>query len=95
MNKENRTTHKDNIPDSIIFGQFPVTGMSCASCAANIEKKLSRVEGVEKVSVNLASEVVSVEYDPSVITPSGLKENVISIEKFQYENSIFQIETVN
>jgi Cu2+-exporting ATPase len=79
MNKENRTTHKDNIPDSIIFGQFPVTGMSCASCAANIEKKLSRVEGVEKVSVNLASEVVSVEYDPSVITPSGLKENVISI----------------
>lgn len=79
MNKEIRSPREDNESDAMVFGQFPVTGMSCASCAANIEKKLSRIEGVANVSVNLASEVVSVKYDPSVVTPEGLKENVISI----------------
>ncbi|NSW94658.1 MAG: heavy-metal-associated domain-containing protein, partial [Bacteroidales bacterium] len=39
--------------------QFPVTGMSCASCALNIEKKLGSQEGVASASVNLASEMVT------------------------------------
>jgi len=43
----------------------PVTGMSCASCAAVIEKAISEIPGVFKASVNLASEKASVEYDPA------------------------------
>ena len=34
---------------------FPVGGMTCASCAASVERALSRVEGVEKAAVNFAS----------------------------------------
>jgi Cu+-exporting ATPase len=48
---------------------LPVTGMSCANCAANIEKNLSQeTPGVVNASVNFASERLSVSFLPSVIT---------------------------
>ena len=59
--------------------QFPVTGMSCASCAANIESKLNRQPGVIYAAVNLASEMVTLEFDPLVTRPQDLKETVSSI----------------
>ena len=34
---------------------LPITGMTCASCAARVEKRLNRLEGVE-ASVNYATE---------------------------------------
>ena len=40
-----------------------VAGMSCAACAARIEKGLNRLEGVESANVNLALERVDIEYD--------------------------------
>ncbi len=40
-----------------------VGGMSCAACVARIEKVVSKVPGVESVSVNLASESASVDFD--------------------------------
>ena len=46
--------------------QFPVEGMSCASCAARVEKALARVPGVRNASVNLALETASVQADPGV-----------------------------
>jgi len=41
---------------------FPVSGMTCASCVARVEKALSGVPGVISASVNLASEKATVEY---------------------------------
>ncbi len=43
----------------IILKQYPVTGMSCASCAANVESRLSNQPGVVKAAVNLASEMAT------------------------------------
>jgi Cu+-exporting ATPase len=40
---------------------LPVQGMTCASCVAHVEKALSRVPGVQKVAVNLATESAAVE----------------------------------
>ena len=40
-----------------------VTGMTCASCAQNIEKALNKLDGVNKASVNFSLEKASVEYD--------------------------------
>ena len=49
--------------------EFPVTGMTCANCAANIERALSRkVPGIVKADVNFASERAAVEYIPGVAT---------------------------
>jgi len=40
--------------------QFPVQGMSCASCVARVERSLANVPGVQDVSVNFATEQASV-----------------------------------
>ena len=58
--------------------QFPVSGMSCASCAANIESTLRKQRGVALASVNLASQIATIEFNPAVITPRNLKEAVAS-----------------
>jgi Cu2+-exporting ATPase len=42
---------------------FPVTGMTCASCAANIETQLNQASFVQSAKVNFASGQVIVEYD--------------------------------
>ncbi|MCC0031073.1 MAG: copper-translocating P-type ATPase [Brucellaceae bacterium] len=43
-----------------------ISGMTCAACAARVEKVLSRVEGVEKATVNLALERAEIEHTPSI-----------------------------
>lgn len=42
---------------------FKISGMSCAACAARIEKGLGKVEGVHSANVNFAMERATVEYD--------------------------------
>ena len=42
-----------------------VTGMHCAACAARIEKQVGKIEGVETVNVNLATEKINVEINDS------------------------------
>jgi P-type Cu+ transporter len=53
-----------------------IGGMTCASCAIRVEKKLSRVEGVEGCSVNYATEEAKVVYDPSQVELDDLVEAV-------------------
>jgi Cu+-exporting ATPase len=45
--------------------EFPVSGMSCASCVARIEKRLSKMSGIQAAKVNFASEKANVTFDPS------------------------------
>jgi len=59
--------------------QFPVTGLSCASCASNVELKLNKQQGVVSASVNLASQIATIEYKPSLVKPLDLKQSTISI----------------
>ncbi len=61
-----------------------ITGMTCASCVSRVEKALARVEGVEEVSVNLATERATLRLAPSVETPSLLK----AVAKVGYEASV-------
>ena len=52
---------------------FPVTGMTCANCAMNVERALNkRVPGVVSASVNFASERAKVIYLPAMATPDDL-----------------------
>ena len=45
---------------------LPVTGMTCAACAARIERSLGKAEGVAEAAVNLATERAMVRFDPAV-----------------------------
>jgi P-type Cu+ transporter len=55
---------------------LPITGMSCASCAANIEKGLSKLEGVSKATVNFAAEKATVVFHPEQTDLSHLIDKV-------------------
>lgn len=48
--------------------EIPITGMSCASCAARVEKALSAAPGVSDASLNFASSMASVSFDPDITT---------------------------
>jgi Cu+-exporting ATPase len=56
--------------------EFPVTGMTCASCQGRVEKALRKIEGVIAANVNLATEHASVTYAPGVADWSTLKAAV-------------------
>jgi len=51
--------------------ELPVTGMTCASCAARIERRLNRLEGVS-AAVNYATERATVDYDPDRVNAEDL-----------------------
>ena len=58
---------------------FPVTGMSCASCAISAESIVISEPGVISASVNFASSSLLVEYDPGITSPAKLKQAVQGI----------------
>ncbi|WP_132055313.1 heavy metal translocating P-type ATPase [Pseudocnuella soli] len=62
-----------------IKNTFPVTGMSCASCAASAESIVQTQPGVVEAGVNFASSSLQVEYVPTIVTPAQLKSSVQSI----------------
>lgn len=58
---------------------FPVTGLSCASCAASTESMVKAQPGVVDAAVNFANASLQVEYIPTVITPQQMQSSVQSI----------------
>jgi Cu+-exporting ATPase len=63
---------------------LPIAGMTCASCATRIEKRLNRLDGVA-AAVNYATEKASVEYDPAAVEPTDL---VAAVEAAGYRAAI-------
>ncbi len=61
--------------------QFPIEGMTCASCVRRVEKALVKVPGVVEAAVNLATEKATVTFDGSVAAPEDLRA---SVEKAGY-----------
>ncbi|HEU4880315.1 MAG TPA: heavy metal translocating P-type ATPase [Gemmatimonadaceae bacterium] len=57
---------------------LPVTGMTCAACAARIERSLAKAEGVAEASVNLATERAMVRFDPAVTGVDKIVETIRS-----------------
>ncbi|MEE9432016.1 MAG: heavy metal translocating P-type ATPase [Melioribacteraceae bacterium] len=60
---------------------LPVTGMTCASCVARVEKILNKVEGIENVKVNYATEKVSFDVVDNNI---DIKKTAEKLEKYGY-----------
>lgn len=70
---------KEYSDEKTVKKQYPVTGLSCASCASNVELKLNNQPGIVSASVNLASQIATIEFQPSFVKPQNLKESIISI----------------
>jgi Cu+-exporting ATPase len=61
---------------------IPVVGMTCVNCAANIERSVRKLDGVQEASVNFASERVTLTYDGSLL---GMDDIVGRIRKAGYD----------
>lgn len=55
---------------------YPLLNLSCASCAAKVQKTLQETKGVSAVAVNLASAKAHIEFDSSVVTAEQLQKAV-------------------
>ena len=66
-----------------------ITGMSCAACAARIEKSLKKMDGVSEASVNLALETARVKYDSSSLNQDDI---VNAVKKSGYGAEIMHQE---
>jgi len=62
--------------------EFPIRGMTCASCVARVERVLNKLHGVIEARVNLASESARVRYSPA---SAGLPEFRKAIGEAGYE----------
>ncbi len=55
-----------------MVGKFDVTGMTCSACSAHVEKSVSKLDGVDKVSVNLLTNSMQVEYKEDVTSEDNI-----------------------
>ena len=67
--------------------KIEVQGMTCAACSATVEKVVGKLDGVEKTSVNLAQESLSVDYDEGKIS---LREIADTVNKAGYRAVLSQ-----
>lgn len=56
--------------------EFPISGMSCASCAQSVEKALAKQKGVKSVQVNFANHLAYAEFEPDETNPLALQKAV-------------------
>lgn len=68
---------------------LPITGMSCANCAMNIERTVKKLDGVAEVSVNFAAEQATVTYDDS---QTKLPEVIKKVQDIGFSVPLSQIE---
>lgn len=58
---------------------IPVIGMACSACSANVEKKLSELDGINSASVSLPGRSALIDYDPEVISLEKMKTEINEI----------------
>ncbi|GAA4235140.1 hypothetical protein GCM10022291_16260 [Postechiella marina] len=60
--------------------EFTIDGMTCAvGCAATIQKKLGKMDGVKSAVVDFDKRLAMVEYNEATVTPSSLTETVTKV----------------
>lgn len=58
---------------------IPVVGMACASCSANVERKLNSLPGITSATVSLPGRSALVDYDPEQISLMDMKAEINGI----------------
>ncbi|CAM3942724.1 heavy metal translocating P-type ATPase [Bacillus paramycoides] len=59
--------------------EFMVSGMTCAACANRVEKRLNKLDGVSKATVNFALESATVEFNPDEISVTEMKSTITKL----------------
>ncbi|RDY23521.1 copper-translocating P-type ATPase [Romboutsia maritimum] len=59
-----------------------ITGMTCAACAKAVERVVKKLDGIDNISVNIATEKANISYNPSKVKLTQIKQ---TIEKAGYK----------
>ena len=59
--------------------RFPVEGLDCASCGAELRTNLRTLPGIQAVNVNIAASEIAVTFDPTQVDPPTLKTTLESL----------------
>ncbi len=57
-----------------MVSNFKLKGLDCANCAAELERRIQKIEGIKNVSINFMTEKMELEYDEN-------KEDIIKLVK--------------
>ncbi|HHW30278.1 MAG TPA: copper-translocating P-type ATPase [Clostridiaceae bacterium] len=71
-----------NAKTEIITKTLKIEGMTCAACAKSVERAAKKLDGVTEASVNLATEKLNINYEPTMVRISDIKR---AIEKAGYK----------
>lgn len=83
------------IPVELATTTFNIEGMHCeVGCAARVEKKLAKLDGVQEASVDFENKLATVTYNKNVQSAEDLVETVINVSK-DYVVSNVNTSTVN
>ena len=77
---------------------FPVIGMACSACSANVENKLRSIVGINEASVNLVGRTALIDYDPSQVSIEKIKQEISDIGYdlvIDEEQSVEQLEAIS
>lgn len=76
LEKEIKTNGYTVVMPQLVTHSFNVEGMTCASCSSTVEKTARKLSGMEKASVNLATEKLNVTYDPLTLSIRDISDAV-------------------
>ena len=71
----------------MIKEKYAVTGMTCSACSSHVEKSVGKLPGIKKVSVNLLTNSMQVEYDEAVCDTEKI---IAAVEKGGYGASLMK-----
>ena len=77
---------------------FPVIGMACSACSANVENKLRSIVGINEASVNMVGRTALIDYDPSQVSIEKIKQEISNIGYdlvIDEEQSVEQLEAIS
>lgn len=59
--------------------EFTVSGMTCVACANRVEKRLNKLDGVNKATVNFALESATVDFNPDEVSVNEMKSTITKL----------------
>jgi copper chaperone CopZ len=76
-NETSATEQTQEQPAQLATASFTVEGMHCeVGCAGHLEKKLAKLDGVQKAEIDFEAKKATIEYDANVLTPEVLVQTV-------------------
>ena len=77
--KKNRAQAQSTQTLSRTTTRFPVEGLDCASCGAELRTGLRTLPGVQAINVNITASEIAVTFDPTQVDPPTIKTKLESL----------------